>query len=104
MPDDQAEIVNKMREMLTKFTVIWTCANVQTMSKTVWQKGIPLDEATAARLRSLGRERGEREAAKLLGISLTAFVRAAAGLGLRQGTIFMIHNALASVEQPSRVA
>ena len=64
------------------------------MSKTTWQKGIPLKGELQERLRELLRNRGEEEAAKLLGIGETSVIRAAAGLGLRRGTVFIIETKL----------
>lgn len=65
------------------------------MAAKTWQKGIPLDEALQSCLRALLKERGEEAVAELLGIGEGAIIRAAAGLGLRRGTAFVIETKLA---------
>ncbi len=60
------------------------------MGKPTWRKGIPLDDALQERLRALVKEKGEKATAELLEIGQISVVRAAAGLGLRRGTAFVI--------------
>ncbi len=64
------------------------------MAKPTWRKGIPLDEKVLSRLRDIVREKGEKATAELLGIGSASIVRAAAGLGLRRGTIYVIESKL----------
>lgn len=64
-----------------------------------WKKGIALDESTQIVLRSFVKDRGERAAAIDLNVSVTSIVRAAAGLGLRNGTILLIRMGLEKLEE-----
>jgi len=68
------------------------------MAKPTWQKGIPLKTSVQECLRELLREKDEREVAELIGVGRPAIVRAAAGLGLRRGTAFMIETRLAAMK------
>lgn len=75
------------------------------MVKPSWRKGIPLAEDVQARLRALVKEKGgEGVVAELLGIGRVSVVRAAAGLGLRRGTAFVIETKLAALMPASRAA
>jgi hypothetical protein len=67
------------------------------MAKPTWRKGIPLESSIQERLRRLVREKGEAAAAELLGIGMSSVVRAAAGCGLRRGTVFVIETKLAGM-------
>jgi hypothetical protein len=60
------------------------------MAKPVWKKGKPLPDPLQEKLRALVQERGEVEVAEQFGIGQSSIVRAAAGLGLRRGTIRVI--------------
>lgn len=51
------------------------------------------------RLRAFVKERGEKKASEELQVSVTAIVRAAAGLGMRRGTILMIETKLGEAEK-----
>ncbi len=68
------------------------------MATKTWQKGIPLDEDLQLCLRALLREKGEEAVAALLELGEGAVIRAAAGLGLRRGTAFVIRTKLASMK------
>ncbi len=67
------------------------------MGKPSWRKGIPLEERLQERLRALMREKGEKVVAALLEIGQISVVRAAAGLGLRSGTAFVIKTKLDAI-------
>ncbi len=62
-----------------------------------WKKGTPLDDANQEKLRALVRREGLEKTAKVLDTSTVSVTRAAAGLGLRKGTILLIVNALIKV-------
>lgn len=74
------------------------------MAKTVWAKGVPLNEEAQTRLRDLIRERGENAVSEFLEIGRIAVARAAAGLGLKKGTLAVIRMKLAMLDQQSRAA
>jgi hypothetical protein len=69
------------------------------MAKPTWQKGIPLNDSLQERLRALLRERGEDAITAMIGVGKSSIVRAAAGLGLRRGTAFVIEARLATMEK-----
>lgn len=69
------------------------------MGKPTWRKGIPLEDALQERLRALVKERGEKAAAELLEIGEISVLRAAAGVGLRRGTAFVIKMKLDALKQ-----
>lgn len=85
------------------FTYIGAFANVQTMGKSKWLKGIPLESELQERLRALVQEKGETDTAEFLGIGESSVVRAAAGLGLRRGTAFIIRMKLLATETVERI-
>lgn len=60
------------------------------MAKPTWRKGIPLEDTLQERLRALVKERGEEAVAEMLEIGEISVLRAAAGVGLRRGTAFVI--------------
>lgn len=64
---------------------------------TNWRKGIPLEPSIQERLRSVVRAHGEKAAAEMFGVGVISVVRAAAGLGLRRGTAFVIKSKLTSM-------
>lgn len=55
---------------------------------------VPLDDDLLARLRAFVKVHGEKTAAELFGLGSISIVRAAAGLGLRRGTVFVIKTKL----------
>jgi len=73
------------------------------MARTTWTKGVPLGAALQERLRRLVHDVGEKEVAARLGVGVISIVRAAAGLGLRRGTAFVIESKLGDAE-PVRIA
>lgn len=79
------------------FTSIVHWHIVYSMAKPTWRKGIPLADGVQKRLRELVKERGEAAAAEFLGIGRISVVRAAAGCGLRRGTLFVIETKLAAI-------
>lgn len=64
------------------------------MGRPTWRKGIPLESDVLDRLRKFVNEKGDKIAAEILGIGRISVVRAAAGLGLRRGTVFVIKTKL----------
>jgi len=67
------------------------------MAKTNWRKGTPLDTLVQERLRALVKAHGEKAPADLFGLGKTSITRAAAGLPLRRGTIFVIETKMDAV-------
>lgn len=67
------------------------------MAKTSWRKGIPLAPEFQRKLRGLIAEKGESVAAEWLGLGRGSVLRAAAGVGLRRGTAFVIEMKLKEV-------
>lgn len=74
------------------------------MARTVWQKGIPLDEAAQAYVRKLLKDFGERETARIFDIGVISVVRAAAGCGLRRGTSHIIKMKLSELSSRAQSA
>jgi hypothetical protein len=67
------------------------------MAKTSWRKGIPLKPSIQEQLRKVISIHGEHTTAEAIGVGVVSVVRAAAGLGLRRGTAFVIETKLASM-------
>jgi len=59
----------------------------------------PLDPADRQKLEELRANRGEKRAARLVGVSKFTLARATAGFPLQQGTRLLITTRLAAVEQ-----
>ena len=74
------------------------------MAKTTWRKGTPLRDDLQERLRALVKEKGESKVAELLDVGRVSVVRAAAGLGLRRSTAFVIETKIDSIAPKKRVA
>lgn len=64
-----------------------------------WKTGEPVPQSTQERLRTLIKERGEKGAATLLGITKTSLLRAAAGVGVRKMTSIAIEAQLKELKQ-----
>jgi hypothetical protein len=60
--------------------------------------GYPVDASTRERLRALVQRRGEREAARALGVADRTLVRAIAGFGLYPGTRALMSQRLRELE------
>lgn len=67
------------------------------MAKHDWKKGSPLEEKIQIQLRTLIRQVGKDKAAAMLDVGAASVVHAAAGLGVRRGTAFMIETKMASL-------
>ena len=67
----------------------------QISEKALGARGVELGPCELATLRRLVRDRGEREAAALAGISRNALARALGGLSVQRGTVRLIGDALA---------
>ncbi|HVW29960.1 MAG TPA: hypothetical protein VHC69_31575 [Polyangiaceae bacterium] len=63
--------------------------------------GQPLDDTDRARVRKLVEQRGEREAAVLLGVADRTLMRCMAGLGVYPGTRAIVKQSLDRLSQGS---